>query len=476
MKRFVEGEDRTQSTLFPERLDDYIAEDNPVRAIEVFVDALPLKKLGFERVEPHSTGRPSYHPQTLLKLYIYGYLNRIPSSRRLERETQRNVEVMWLTRRLMPDHKTISNFRKNNGKAISGVCREFVGVCRRLALFSQALVAIDGSKFKAVNNRDNNFTQAKMNRRLECVEKSIARYLAALDKADQAEPAVAEEKTQRLQDKLEKLKEEMVSLRAHDERMQAAPDKQLSLTDPDSRSMKTRGTGIVGYNVQAAVDIENHLIVAHEVTNVGSDRGQLSSMAEQARDALHSEELSVVADRGYYKGTEILACEEAGITTYVPQPLTSSGRKTGRFTKQDFVYEPEPNQYRCPAGEALTWRYVSVEEGRDLGVYWTTACHVCAIKAKCTTGLERRIKRWEHEDVLDVMQARLDAAPEKMQQRRQTVEHPFGTLKAWMGATHFLTKTLPRVSTEMSLYVLAYNMKRVMNLLGVVALTEAMRA
>ena len=476
MKRFIEGEDRTQSTLFPERLDDYIAEDNPVRAIEAFIDELDLKTLGFERVEPHWTGRPGYHPATLLKLYIYGYLNRVPSSRRLERETQRNVEVMWLTRRLMPDHKTISDFRKDNGKAIGGVCREFVGVCRRLELFSQALVAIDGSKFKAVNNRDNNFTQAKMQRRLAGVEKSIARYLAELDKADQAEPTVAEAKTERLQDKLEKLKEEMVRLRAHDEQMQNAPDKQLSLTDPDSRSMKTRGAGIVGYNVQMAVDVENHLIAAHEVTNVGNDRAQLASMAEQARDAMCVEELGVVADRGYYKGTEIVACETAGITTYVPKPLTSSGRKTGRFTKQDFVYEPEHDQYRCPAGEALTWRFVSVERGMNLNVYWTTACHACAIKAKCTTGLERRISRWEREDVLDVMQARLDDAPEKMQQRRQTVEHPFATLKAWMGATHFLTKTLPRVSTEMSLQVLAYNMKRVMNLLGVVTLTEAMRA
>ena len=478
MKRFIEGEDRTQSTLFPERLDDYIGEDNPVRVIDVFVDELNLRKLGFERVEPHSTGRPAYHPAMLLKLYIYGYLNRVPGSRRLERETQRNVEVMWLTRRLMPDHKTISDFRKNNGKAISGVCREFVGVCRRRALFSQALVAIDGSKFKAVNNRDNNFTEAKMKKRLERAEKSIARYMAELDKADQAEPAVAEAKIVRLQDKLERLKEEMARLRALDERMQNEPDKQLSLTDPDSRSMATsgKGSGMVGYNVQAAVDMENHLIVAHEVTNVGNDRAQLASMAEHAREAMDTEELSAVADRGYYKGTEIVACEEAGITTYVPKPLTSSGRKTGRFTKQDFVYEPEHDQYRCPAGEALTWRFVSVEDGRNLNVYWTTACHECEIKAKCTTGLERKIKRWEREDVLDAMQARLDAAPEKMQQRRQTVEHPFGTLKAWMGAAHFLTKTLPRVSTEMSLQVLAYNMKRVMNLLGVVTLTEAMRA
>jgi transposase len=481
MKRFIEGIDRSQSTLFPDRLEDYIAEDNPVRVIDVFVEALDLRGLGFESVDPSATGRPSYHPSVLLKLYIYGYLNRVQSSRRVEREAQRNVEVMWLTRQLMPDHKTISDFRKNNGKAIVGVCREFVGVCRRLELFSQALVAIDGSKFKAVNNRDNNFTEAKMKKRLERVEKSIARYLSELDKADRAEPAVAEAKVERLQEKLETLKDEMARLKVLDKRMQAAPDKQLSLTDPDARSMATsgKGSGMVGYNVQTAVESKNHLIVAHEVTNVGNDRAQLVPMAERARGAMDMEELSAVADRGYFSGTQIVDCEEAGITTFVPKPLTSSGRKTGRFTKQDFVYEPEHDGYRCPAGEHLTQRFSTVEKGLTLNVYSASVftCRGCAMKARCTGGThQRRIRRWEREDIVDAMLARLDEDPEKMQLRRQTVEHPFGTLKAWMGATHFLTKTLPRVSTEMSLHVLAYNMKRVMNLLGVGVLMEAMRA
>ena len=446
--------------------------------VEAFVDGLDLKVMGFERAEPRATGRPSYHPTTLLKLYIYGYLNRIQSSRRLERETQRNVEVMWLLRRLSPDHKTIADFRKNNGKAIGKVCREFVGVCRRLELFTQALVAIDGSKFKAVNNRDRNFTEAKMKKRLERVEKSIARYLAQLDEADRANPTVPEAKTVGLKDKLETLKGEMVRLKALDERMQGEPDKQLSLTDPDARSMATsgKGSGMVGYNVQAAVEPDNHLIVAHEVTNIGNDRAQLAPMSEKARDAMGKEEMTAVADRGYFSGTQLLACTDAGITTYVPKPLTSSGGKTGRFTKGDFVYEPEHDQYRCPAGESLTRRFTSVEKGLSLHVYWSSACACCAIKAQCTTGSERRIKRWEHEDVVDAVQSRLDQDPDKMQVRRQTVEHPFGTLKAWMGATHFLTKTLARVSTEMSLHVLAYNLKRGMNLIGVAALMEAVRA
>jgi hypothetical protein len=379
----------------------------------------------------------------------------------------------------MPDHKTISEFRKDNGKAIVGVCREFVEVCRRLELFTQAVVAIDGSKFKAVNHRDKNFTEAKMKARQKRVEKSIARYLAELDEADRAQPSVPEAKVTGLQDKLTKLKEEMERLKELEQRRLNAPDKQISLSDPDSRSMKTRGTGIVGYNVQAAVEPEHHLIVAHEVTNVGSDRAQLAAMAEQARAAMDTEELTAVADRGYFSGTQIVDCEEAGITTYVPKPLTSSGRKTGRFTKQDFVYEPEHDQYRCPAGEALTWRFVSVEHGLNLNVYFASVftCRGCAMKAKCTNGShQRRIRRWEREDVVDAMLARLEEDPGKMQLRRQTVEHPFGTLKAWMGATHFLTKTLPRVSTEMSLHVLAYNMKRVMQLLGVGSLIEAMRA
>ena len=318
MTRFVEGEDRTQSTLFPERLDDYITEDNPIRVIAAFVDALDLKCLEFERHQPRAMGRPAYDPATLLKLYIYGYLNRIQSSRRLERETQRNVEVMWLTRRLMPDHKTIANFRKDNGKAIVGVCREFIGVCRRLELFSQAVVAIDGSKFKAVNARDKNFSESKMKARQARLERHIARYLAALDEADQAQPSMPEAKVSGLQDKLKQLEEEMARLKALEQRRLNEPDQQLSLSDPDARAMKTRGTGIVGYNVQAAVESKNHLIVAHEVTNVGSDRAHLATMAEQTREATKIKDLEVVSDRGYYTGTEIVACEDEGIRTTCP--------------------------------------------------------------------------------------------------------------------------------------------------------------
>ncbi|CAE6804281.1 IS1182 family transposase [Paraburkholderia nemoris] len=476
MKRFVQGDNRTQSFLLPEALDDYVTDTNPVRVVDVFVDELDLHKLGFEGVEPALTGRPSYHPEVMLKIYIYGYLNRIQSSRRLEREAQRNVELMWLTGRLAPDFKTIARFRKDNGKAIRSVCRQFVVLCQRLDLFAEALVAIDGSKFKAVNHRDRNFTSAKLERRMRDIESSIARYLAAMDTADRQEPAIAKVRTERLQDKIAALKEQMRSLKQIEVQLNAAPDAQVSLTDPDARSMKTRGTGVVGYNVQTAVDAKHHLIVVHVVTNDGIDRDQLTSMAKLAHTEMGVDKLTAVADRGYYKSEEILACHEAGITVFVPKTVTSSATAHGRFGKDDFIYDPQTNEYRCPAGERLIWRFSTVERGLKLSKYWSSNCQQCSLKDACTPGPQRRVTRWEHEAVLEEMQVRLDHAPEMMRIRRQTVEHPFGTIKAWMGATHFLTRTIERVSTEMSLHVLAYNMKRVIKLLGSETLMKAMRA
>src|SRR5438309_2337600 len=478
MKRYIEGQTRSQSTLFPESLDDYIGDDNPVRVIEAFVDELDLNELGFDGMAPEATGRPSYHPATLLKIYIYGYLNRVQSSRRLERECQRNIELVWLTGRLMPDFKTIADFRKDNGEAIRKVCREFVVLCRRLELFSEASVAIDGSKFKAVNTRDRNFTQAKMQRRLAQIDESIARYLSQLDSADRQGEAVPEAKITRLNAKMATRRHEIQRLNALNTLMMQTEDKQISLTDPDARSMATsgRGSGMVGYNVQSAVDTKHHLIVAHEVTNVGSDRSQLSRMSEQARAAIGSEAIEAVADRGYYSGEEILACEQAGITVYLPKPMTSGINAKALFAKQDFVYVAADDVYLCPSGEQLTYHYTNEEEGKTLRRYWTTACQRCALKAQCTTGKERRISRWEHETVLETVQARLDRNPDKMRVRRQTVEHPFGTIKSWMGSTHFQMKTLKHVGTEMALHVLAYNIKRVISILGVGGLMEAIRA
>lgn len=479
MKRFVEGEDRWQATLLPDCLEDYVAEDNPVRVIEVFVDELDLGALGFGGVSPASTGRPAYHPATLLKVYLYGYLNRVQSSRRLERETQRNIELMWLTGRLMPDFKTIADFRRDNSAAIRSACAQFVVLCRQFNLFTRAVVALDGSRFKAVNNRDKNFTVAKVAKRIEQVEASIARYLTALDRADRQDDDVAEARTVRLTEKIERLRRQMLSLKAMGEQVEASPDKQVSLTDPDARSMATsgKGTGTVGYNVQMAVDAEHHLIVAHEVTNSGSDRSQLTSMGHKAQEATGCDELTVLADRGYFNGDQVLACEGTGVLPIIPKTQTSNNPNRGLFSGADFIYDAEHDHYTCPAGQHLTKGKVRSDRRDDVDHYRNlSACEACVLNSRCTTDKHKRVKRWVHEGVLDKMQARLDRLPEAMTIRRQTVEHPFGTLKAWMGSTHFLTKTLDKVRTEMSLQVLAYNMKRMISIFGVKRLMQAIAA
>jgi len=479
MPGFVAGTDRGQARLLPECLDDWVDDSNPVRVIDAFVEMLDLRDLGFTSVDPADTGRPAYHPSIHLKLYIYGYLNRVHSSRRLEREAGRNVEVMWLLGRLAPDFKTIADFRKDNGPAIKKVCARFVEVCREMGLLAKASVAIDGSKFKAVNNRDKNFTQAKVERRRKQLEESVARYLAQLDTADRQDPSeIVTLKKMRYKEKLEKLKSEMAKLAAIEKQVLASPDKQVSFTDPDSRSMATsgRGSGVVGYNVQTAVDTENHLIVAHEVTNVGSDRSQLANTAQAAKEALQVEKLEAVADRGYFNGEEIKACEDAGVTVTLPKPMTSGAKAEGRFGKQDFVYLADEDVYRCPAGEQLTYRMTTVENGQKMRRYSTNACRACPLKAKCTKGPQRRTTRWEHEQVVEAVQERLDKNPEAMRTRRETVEHPFGTLKMRMGATHFLCKTLPKVATEMALCVLGYNMTRVLNIVGTKPLLAAITA
>jgi transposase len=325
MKRFIEGLDRTQTTLLPEWLEYYVAEDNPVRVVEAFVEELDLRKLGFKSIDPAVTGRPAYHPSVLLKLYIYGYLNRIQSTRRLEMEAQRNVELMWLTQHLKPDFKTIASFRHQNGAAVRKVCRQFIEMCRQLDLFAHALVAIDGSKFKAVNSRDKNFTEAKLKRRLAMIEESIRNYLRAMDTADRSEPELAQLKKGRLQEKIAALKRQMQELKAVEAQLREHPDEQVSLTDPDARSMKTRGTGMVGYNVQTAVDANTHMIVAHEVVNEGIDRDQLTPMTEKAQEATGIKDLTVVADRGYYKGEQILECTQAGANPLVPNSCAQPG-------------------------------------------------------------------------------------------------------------------------------------------------------
>ena len=478
MKRFIEGENRYQSTLFPERLDDDIAEDNAVRVVDAFVEKLDLLRLGFEGVIPESTGRPGYHPAMMLKLYIYGYLNRIQSSRRLEREAQRNVELIWLTGRLMPAFKTIADFRKDNREAICTVCFEFIELCRELQLFSGVLVAIDGSKFKAVNSRDNNYTTKRVKRRIKKTQENIERYLAKLDDVDAEEPEIREVTAKELRKKIASMEAKIDELKARQQEFAAHPDKQVSTNDPDCRSMMKPGGGsVVGYNVQTAVDEKHHLIATHEVTNTTTDTHQLEAMAKRARKALKMKQLTVVADAGYYEGRNIVGCQKDGIMPLVPKPSTSNNKAAGRYDKTDFRYDGKADQYRCPAGEILPRRHSSEERGKLYHYYYASplTCRSCELKPKCTTGKERRVRRWEQEAALEKAAAELKKRPAAMRQRKALAEHPFGTIKQLMGSTHFLMRRLPNVKAEMSLNVLAYNMKRAINVPGVDKIIRVMQ-
>lgn len=477
MSRFIQGEDRQQVTLLPECLDDFIADDNPIRVVDAYVAELDLAAIGFARTTPAATGRPAYDPAVLLKIYIYGYLNRVQSSRRLERECQRNVELMWLTGRLAPDFKTIADFRHDNPVGIRNVCRRFIELCRDLKLFTQALVAIDGSKFKAVNTRDRNYTSGKLQRRRQHIDESIQRYLGALETADRTQPAELQAKTARLQDKLTQLRKQMRELDVVEEQLKSQPDGQMSMTDPDARSMATsaKGSGMVAYNVQMAVDAKHHLIVAHEVTNIGHDRTQLSPMAQAARDAMGKKRLKAIVDRGYFNAPQIKACADNGIAAILPKPSTSNAKAEGRFDKADFIYIARDDEYQCPAGQRASYRFSREENGLLIRRYWSSACGECAMKPQCTTSKFRRISRWEHEEVLEETQRRLDKMPDAMAVRRRTVEHVFGTLKHWMGYTHFLTRRMVNVGTEMSLHVLAYNLRRVLNILGFAGTMSAVK-
>jgi transposase len=376
MTRFIEGKDRRQTLLLPESLDEYVAADNPVRVIDAFVDALDLLALGFAGARPAATCRPAYHPATLLRIYLYGYLHRVPSNRRLEQETRRNLELIWLTGRLTPDFKTIADFRRHNAEGIRATCKQFVVLCRGLGLLAGGEVALDGSKFKAVNSQERNFTRAKLARQMARIEASIAGYLDALDQADRMDDQMAPAKAEKLAEKIALLRQRMQALQGIGEQLESSADQQVSLSDPDARAMISHADrgGVVGYNVQAALDTEHHLVVAHEVTNVGTDRHHLARMAGQAQAAMGAEALKVLADSGYYAGEEILECERVGITPLVPKPLTSPAKAQGRFGKQDFVYEPQDDTDRCPAGEHLTRRFASVEKGMTIQVYWTTRC------------------------------------------------------------------------------------------------------
>jgi transposase len=462
---YIEGTVRQQAMLMPERVDEYVEETSVVRFIDAFARALPVEKLGFERSEPAETGRPGYDPRMMLALWIYGYVNRITSSRRLEREAGRNVEVMWLSEGLRPDFKTISDFRKDNKKALVKVFREFVQICRAEGLLGAELVAVDGSKFRAVNSSDRNYTNKKLARQQKELEKRIEKYLREVERQDkrQAADETAKVSKEQLREKIARLRERQKANEALVEELQASGETQISKTDPESRSMKMRGGTNVCYNAQTAVDSKHKLIVAAQVTNEPNDQQQLSSIAVEAKQALGVDTLDVVADRGYSNSVELDRCEQENITTYVPQTHSEKSARAGRFSKEDFEYDAQSNQYRCPAGQSLTHRCDSVQRGRVVQYYWTDACGGCALRRQCMTARskQRRVTRRQDEQKITEAARRASERSDLMNKRKELSEHPFGTIKRWINGGYFLLKGLEGVRAEFSLAALAYNIKRV---------------
>jgi transposase len=471
----ISGHDRSQTLLFPESVDDYVAPDNPVRFIDAFVDGLDLAAAGFTGVEPKATGRPGYAPADLLKLYIYGYLNRIRSSRRLEAETHRNIEVIWLLRHLRPDFKTIADFRRDNRAAFKPVFREFVLLCRQLDLFGRELLAVDGTRIKAVNNKDRNFTRASLEQFIRTADERLASYLQRLDDGDTEEGGTGGRRVQGLAEKIDAIRAKRDRLKSLLADLGRSGESQVSLTDPDSRAMAAHTRVAVGYNVQVAVDAKHKLIVEQAVTNQVLDLGLLTQTAEPARALLGVGQIDVVADRGYFKFEDIEACEAAGMTPYVPKPQRGPAVREGFFAKDEFRYDPAGDVYICPAGERLGRKYESKSrELTKIDYSNRSACLACALRPRCTNSF-RRVSRLENEAVLDRMAARLKARPEVLDRRRDTVEHPFGSIKQWMGQGAFLMKGLENVRAEFSLTALAYNMRRVINTLGAKAMIAAVR-
>ena len=461
----IAGHDRSQTLLLPEAVDDYVDAENPVRFIDAFVDGLDLAAAGFAGVTPKVTGRPGYAPADLLKLYIYGYLNRVRSSRRLEAETHRNIEVIWLLRHLKPDFKTIADFRRDNRNAFRQVFRQFVLLCRQLDLFGRELLAVDGTRIKAVNNKDRNFTRASLTQFIKLADAKLDDYLQRLDQSDVIDNATAGSRVKNLAEKITAIRER----RTRCANMLADLDRtgadQISLTDPDSRAMAAHTHVAVGYNVQVAVDVKHKLIVEQQVTNQVVDMGLLTQTAAPAKEVLGVDSIAVVADRGYFKIEDIEACEKAGIEPYVPRPQRGASVKAGLFRKDEFQYDAASDSIACPAGQRLHRYSSSLLRGLNKINYVNKlACDDCAIRSRCTGGRFRTVSRLENEAVLDRMQARLAKRPDVLDRRRETVEHPFGTIKQWMNQGAFLMRGLEKVRAEFSLTALAYNLRRVLNL------------
>jgi transposase len=474
---YITGHDRSQLLLLPEAVDDYVGSDNPVRFIDAFVDGLDLAAAGFRRVAPKETGRPAYAPGDLLKLYIYGYLNRVRSSRRLEAETHRNIEVIWLLRHLKPDFKTIADFRRDNRNAFRHVFRQFVLLCRQLDLFGRELLAVDGTRIKAVNNKDRNFTRASLTQFIKAADAKLDDYLQRLDKSDASESATGGSRVKNLTEKITAIRERRERYKEMLAELDQTGESQISLTDPDSRAMAAHTHVAVGYNAQIAVDGKHKLIVEQQVTNQVVDMGLLAQTAEPAKEVLGVERIAVVADRGYFKIEDIEACEKAGIDPYVPRPQRGPAVRAGLFRKDEFRYDPTSDSFLCPAGQRLHPYSSSLMRGlKKINYRNSQACRDCAIRSQCTGNQFRSVSRLENEAVLDRMQARIAQRPDILDKRRETVEHPFGSIKQWMNQGAFLMRGLEKVRGEFSLTALAYNLRRVLNIVELPKLIAALSA
>lgn len=467
---YIKGKERSQSVLFPGTIDEYIAENNEVRAIAAFLGRLDFVKLRFVRGQAAGTGRPGYDPRLLMGLFLWGHLNGIRSSRKLERESHRNLEVIWLCENLRPDFKTIADFRKDNGEGIKGVVVEFRLWCLAEGLYGKEIVAVDGSKFKAVNSKERNFTRKKLSQIIARERAKISEYLEAVAVADETESEEPELSAAQLQEKIAGLERYLAEHEELERQLEATGESQVSLTDPEAKLMKTAKGSEVSYNVQTAVDSKHKLIAAYEVTNERNDLGQLAVMALQAKEALQVEELTVLADGGYFEGNALKECEQAGITTFVSVPKSKEAERLGIFAQGQFRYHQERDLYVCPQGEELHWTKTTNDRARNkkFKVYATKACAQCPLRAQCTTSkYGRKIKRWVDQGVIDRLRERIRGQPQLLKQRKTLAEHPFGTIKRGMNQGFFLLKGVSKVTTETGLTVLSYNLKRVLNIMGV---------
>ena len=474
---FLTGTDRQQTQLLPATLEDYVSRENPVRFVDAFVDTLDLKAAGFcfPKENPEGRGRPAYGPECLLKLYLYGYTHQLRSSRRLEGECHRNLEVIWLMRELKPDFKTIADFRKDNAPAFKAVAREFTRLCRRLDLFGGQLLAIDGTKLKGSNARDQNWSQGKLNKQLAQIETRLEEYLRALEQAD-AQPEAAPRKLSaaELQSQITRLKERRARTQERLQSLEQSGQSQLSATDPDSRGMKGAQGHVVGYNVQGAVDAKHHLLVCTELSNTAADQGQLAPVARVAKSELEIQQADIVADGGYYKSEDIKSCQEMGMEPHLPAVENSPSERAGLFGKSDFRYEAQRDVYHCPNGASLSRRRQMEDKGRVLFNYDNPkACAECALKARCTKAEYRTLSRWEHEGSLERMAAAVAAAPGKLAARKTLIEHCWGTLK-WLLPGGLLVRGKEKAGAEVSLAQLGYNLKRALAVVGLEKLLAAL--